>query len=393
MTFEASEPPPMRQLDPSQSTTARKSFYRPELDALRFFAFLLVFIYHVRPARFSGRRLAGGITVNSILYPLIHCMGDGVCLFFLLSAYLITTLMIRERSVTGTLDLTSFYRRRILRIWPLYFFALALVFIVSTAVRGFPGVAPIAAYVLLAGNLNNVFHIHADIGPLKIFHLWSISVEEQFYLMFPLIARSIKLRWFPGVFAAILVVMIATVTYASHWGESRGTLWYNSGVQFIMFGAGIMLAYLFSDRPLPRLKYGTRFLMFAAGSGVCFSSEYLFTFRGPVPTIAAYLMVMLGCSLVLAATLGFSGHVPRSLVYLGKISYGLYVYHIWGLSFAAYILSALLKSASTSPSVTVAKDVFGLALTIAMAAISYRWLEAPFLRLKRQFEVVKTRPV
>ncbi len=392
MAIEASETTPTQQLDPGQPKTTRKTFYRPELDALRFFAFLLVFIFHVSPARFSGRRLAGGITVNSILYPLTHCMADGVCLFFLLSAYLITTLIIRERSVTGTLDLASFYRRRILRIWPLYFCALALAFIAYTAVRGFPGAAPIAAYVLLAGNLN-VFHIHVDIRPLKIFHLWSISVEEQFYLMFPMIARSIKLCWLPCVFAAILVVMIATVTYASHLGESRETLWYNSGVQFIMFGAGIMVAYLFSDRPTPRLNYGTRFLMFAAGSGLCFSSEYLFTSRGPVPTIVAYLMVMLGCSVVLVATLGFAGHIPRSLVYLGKISYGLYVFHIWGLSFAAYILSALLKSAAGSPSVAVAKDVFGLALTIAMAAISYRWLETPFLRLKRHFEVVKTRPV
>lgn len=100
----------------------RRSFYRPELDILRFFAFLAVFLYHfTRPVELYVQH---GIprVIAALGNGLIQGGVFGVDLFFVLSAYLITELLLREKDECGSLDVRGFYLRRILRIWPLYFF-------------------------------------------------------------------------------------------------------------------------------------------------------------------------------------------------------------------------------------------------------------------------------
>src|SRR3954463_14084740 len=99
----------------------RSAFYRPELDALRFFAFFAVFVHHTLPhdpTKYAAQHLPGFLAVVA------GAGAFGVDLFFLLSAYLITSLLLRERRQTGKIAVRAFYLRRILRIWPLYFFAL-----------------------------------------------------------------------------------------------------------------------------------------------------------------------------------------------------------------------------------------------------------------------------
>src|SRR5580704_18886297 len=101
-----------KRLTRNSLTATNASFYRPELDVLRFVAFLLVFFYHsvtVANGIFDSFRIAGAL---------------GVCLFFLLSSYLITELLEREKSQSGDIHLRAFYIRRGLRIWPLYFIVL-----------------------------------------------------------------------------------------------------------------------------------------------------------------------------------------------------------------------------------------------------------------------------
>src|SRR5271157_1881088 len=97
---------------------SQEPFYRPELDCLRFFAFLGVFVHHSIPKEPSFFR-AHGLPV--ILSNFSYAGAFGVDLFFCLSAYLITKLLLREKDLTGHLNVKAFYVRRILRIWPLYF--------------------------------------------------------------------------------------------------------------------------------------------------------------------------------------------------------------------------------------------------------------------------------
>src|SRR5579859_7487512 len=129
-------------------------FYRPELDTLRFFAFLGVFIFHAAP-RTMGFYNAAGYPhwLSSLLISIFGAGAYGVDLFFALSAYLITSLLLRERANTGRVDVRGFYLRRILRIWPLY---LSFVAFAAVAARFLPGqnlpAQYIVGYSLLAGN-------------------------------------------------------------------------------------------------------------------------------------------------------------------------------------------------------------------------------------------------
>ena len=142
---------------------SKQTFYLPELDALRFFAFLAVFLCHVavRDGRFTWEARTGML---------------GVDLFFALSAFLISELLLREKDRNGTLDVRAFWIRRILRIWPLYFTMLAVAFILRAPLR--ESLLTLIGFALFAGNFAALF---ATPSPL-IGALWSLSIEEQFYL-------------------------------------------------------------------------------------------------------------------------------------------------------------------------------------------------------------------
>src|SRR5579871_6137530 len=108
--------------DESVAPRRVERFYQPELDALRFFAFFGVFLFHAAPRYIEFYDHAGAPRwLGNLLISAFGAGAFGVDLFFALSAYLITSLLLRERNATGTLDLRGFYMRRILRIWPLYF--------------------------------------------------------------------------------------------------------------------------------------------------------------------------------------------------------------------------------------------------------------------------------
>jgi len=163
-------------------SAGQASFYRPELDILRFFAFLGVYLSHSLrhdPAQLMKSHIT---EKAALLLAAIASSGRfGVQLFFLLSGYLITSLLLREKEVTGHINVRAFYVRRILRIWPLYFFVLTL-----AALWPWSGRLPLsyfAGFLLLAGNWIVVLFGVADSWAII---LWSVSIEEQFYLLWPL---------------------------------------------------------------------------------------------------------------------------------------------------------------------------------------------------------------
>jgi len=176
-----SSPAPARA--PENQPRAKPSFYRPELDVLRFFAFFSVFVAHLEQAPILLS--ASAIKLKLLhAYTLIRESGAfGMCIFFLLSAYLITELLIRERTSTGSIHLAAFYTRRILRIWPLYFGAVFAGYFVGLLLPQFHlSRAWVAAFVFLAGNWYTGI---VNYAPSTVGALWSISLEEQFYLLCP----------------------------------------------------------------------------------------------------------------------------------------------------------------------------------------------------------------
>lgn len=165
----------------------RGHYYRPELDVLRFIAFALVFLYHSVPAN-SHPKLASLIpTLTPLLLTFTASGRYGVSIFFVLSAFLLCELLLREKQATDSLQIGQFYIRRIARIWPLYYLILALG-ILFAVIPGNPsgGMNQIGWYEIFMAP-SSVVHYGWALNP--IVPLWSISIEERLYLLIPWILR------------------------------------------------------------------------------------------------------------------------------------------------------------------------------------------------------------
>jgi peptidoglycan/LPS O-acetylase OafA/YrhL len=371
----------------SQST--HPAFYIPQLDGLRFLAFFLVFLSHNLP---TGDKVGQhfGPDVQRALSIISETAGFGLSLFFFLSAYLITSLLLLEKAASGTIDLRSFYLRRILRIWPLYFAFLGAVAVVGLwRPTHHISILRFAAMSALTGNW---YSMVAGMGPFVIGPLWSISVEEQFYAIWPWVFSQLSRKAFIGFCASLGVVSVFCTAVFTYRGATSLGLWLNSLTEFIFFAAGGMFALFIRTPRRPNLLYSS--VMIAAGSVLWLAVEVCFAINArsvsPVPSKASlgYLVVALGCAFLLAGALHFpSVSVPQWLVYLGKISYGLYVFHALAMHL---VWSTPLIWCLRTPGI---EFVSVFVLTLIFATLSYRYLERPFLQLKRRFELVKTRPV
>jgi peptidoglycan/LPS O-acetylase OafA/YrhL len=373
----------------ARTSTAR--FYHPELDVLRFFAFLIVFFHHAFPHDPTfWTRLGVPLFLARVVAGIGATGAFGVSLFFVLSSYLITELLLREKDLLGTLDIRSFYVRRMLRIWPLYFAFLALAVGLQWIVPG-QHVTWRAGmwFSFLAGNWFIVFH---GFPSSVIFPLWSVSIEEQFYITWPAVVRKVSETGML-VFAGLMLAA-ATVAriYLGMHHTLEGDVWCNTFVQLDPIAAGILIAVLLKGE-IPRLSRLARAAMMLAGiTGLALGSMYFGIKSDPLTTVRivlGYPSVAIGGSLLLLAVLrNNTKGSNRVLIYLGRISYGLYVFHVLGLLISNYAVhdqtANLFRYAL--------RVLVALAATIAMAAVSYRWLETPFLSLKQRFTHVLSRP-
>lgn len=324
-------------------------FYLPELDSLRFFAFVAVFICHAGP----------DVTLFQ--------MGTfGVDLFFALSAYLITELLAREKDQFGIVDIRSFYVRRALRIWPLYFTFLGVTFFATTI--------PWPYFVFCSVFLGNFGFAFIGEPSNIIFPLWSVSVEEQFYLLWPwAVKRFDRREW--AIIAAVLWSLSICFRYIVR--AHPAIYLYCTFGRLDSIAAGILVSCVTTRRAFT-LSPVIRSLLCLAGAylwlaaGVCAKG-------GSITPV--YALVAIGCSAFLIATIGSSGWMRNPiLMYLGRISYGLYVFHC----------TALILARTFVPGLAIPVAAI---LTIILAIASYRWLESPFLRLKKSFEHLPSRPV
>lgn len=374
------------------------SGYRPELDAVRFLAFLLVFCHHAFipdvyrkiPTRFLN--LLGHDGLN-VVASMANACAMGLCLFFCLSAYLITELLLRERDKFKAVSVRNFYVRRILRIWPLYAFGLLLGVAWGFIDHQRTDLPRLAWYLLFAGNFYCAMFGWSR-NPFT--PLWTISIEEQFYIVWPW-----AMRWFSrrGLFACALVFILVANTALFVFGRGHAstdtTIWANSFVQFEMFATGILLA--LAARPAVSKSAAAGLALVFCGPVLWFIACYVFHAKqrdGGLATSAPALMVGFACiALGCAATMqGFCilgpARMPRWVVGLGKISYGLYVYHEMAMRLSITLLVVLHFRYPQEESAPLA-----LLVTILFAKFSYAKLETPFLRLKRRFEVVHSRPI
>ncbi len=368
-------------------TSVGRRFYQPELDGVRFYAFLGVFVCHTLPFEAEFYRKLH-LPLPWVWGGAVKAGAAGVDLFFALSAFLITSLLLKERQETGGISLKYFYLRRMLRIWPLYFLVIALGIVLSHTVanQNLPWYY-IAGYLFFVGNwVHGVFGRPESIA----FPLWTVSIEEQFYLFWPLMVKVLERRGL--IISGIVMFLLATVCRVIFVlaGVSGGYVYYGSTARCDSIALGIMLA-LFADR-LPKLSSGVRFVLVCGGLiGWVVSSAWLTDQPGPISMreVLGRLIISLSAGAILYGCLHSRNKLLTGtwVVRLGKVSYGLYLLHLVGLLIAKSLFHPISGTA------ILATKAVGFVLTIILAFASYRWVESPFLRLKDRFAKVLSRPV
>jgi peptidoglycan/LPS O-acetylase OafA/YrhL len=343
-------------------TNPQAHHYRPDIDGLRALAILPVVFYHYHVAPFSGGFV-------------------GVDIFFVISGYLITSLVHGEIG-EGRFSISTFYERRVRRIFPALFAMLAVV-TVACAFILFPAdftryASSLFATAFFASNVEfwselGYFDVASEQKPLL--HLWSIAVEEQFYLLFPAILMLIGAKAKRRALIVVGLIFLASFAY-SIWQVSHdaATAFYLLPARMWELMLGALLAIGAFAPPASRLL---REGLGAAGLALIGWSVFAFTRATPFPGASA-LLPCLGTALVIYTGTAERTSVnialsARPVVFIGLISYSLYLWH-WPL----YVLAryVLFREPGAMETAALIVASFGLAV------LSWRFVERPFRQRK-----------
>jgi peptidoglycan/LPS O-acetylase OafA/YrhL len=337
----------------------------PALDGLRAVAVFVVISNH-----FFGPSIPGDL---------------GVSAFFVLSGFLITWLLLKEYRSVGTVSVGHFYSRRVLRIFPAYYCFIAVSFLIDY-VRGHPWDRALGwSSVLYVMNYYNATHGHPA---TSVAHAWSLAIEEQFYLLWPLVLLALARRRTARALTILALLIAAVAAWRSflYLGRHVGAAYiYNAfDTRFDELAVGCFLAFgvrqswfLAFSRAVsrsPALPFVTLVLLIISRLGISAAYHYSIGF-----TVDALLVMVLLVQLLLLHRHPMWSWLQHPVVrYLGVISYPLYLWHPWGMG-AARWLHAL-------PS--VGQFIVGVAICVAVASGSYFLVEKPFLTLKQRFSPV-----
>ena len=354
----------------------------PQLDGLRALAILIVLLGHWVPDNYQ---------------PVEHLSRLGVLLFFVLSGYLITGILLHCRDLAESgieapgFALRQFYVRRFLRIFPLYYTILVVGYLLGVSIIR----ETIAWHVTYT---SNVYFAIRGARQSLIYHLWSLSVEEQFYLIWAVFILFLPRRILPtAIFGLILMAPIFR-GIGSLMGFNPVAVWVLTPGCFDTLGAGALLALAqHSPNQVSHWLHGKVAWLPWIGLPMLLATMGLSRVRGDTPLYLAFYDM--GAAFVFAflvekASNGVPGIVGRILewgpiTYLGRISYGVYLLH-------PFVTTALRRLASYWLHVQESRYAIPLMLcyfmaTLLLASLSWRFLETPINELKRFFPYRKQR--
>ena len=329
----------------SRAADTRASSYWPALDGLRGLAILLVFAFHLPISAFR----AGSY---------------GVILFFVLSGFLITTILLRELDDTGTVDFRRFYQRRARRLFPALLVVVASYLILLITILGEPEAWWYRSWPVLAYVSNYVQAGGAQL--VHMAHTWSLAIEEHFYLLWPILLVAIPRRWRFATTCALVAALAGWRLAMLFGGSPHDRIYFATDTNAFAPLLGCALAIGVHEKRIPAPTANVSALSTAAlVAAACLPWHYL-------DRRLLYITVPVG--LLSAVAIHAALFKPavwlenRVLRWFGKISYGLYLWH--------YMMIALpWEQLSPLPPV-----FFMIASPIALASISWRFIEAPLLR-------------
>jgi peptidoglycan/LPS O-acetylase OafA/YrhL len=367
----------------------------PNLNGIRFIAAFLVILHHIEQYKFIFGDLYG--TPHRWHWDFFRQVGPlGVFLFFVLSGFLITYLLLVERDRTGTIGVRNFYLRRVLRIWPLYYFIVALGLFVLPQIPFFdvPGETDfvyqdfgvkLLLFLLILPNVATGVYPHIP----YLSQSWSIGVEEQFYYFWPWVVRGVRQYLLPAMIGLFFLFFLGRGAVKVLLPDTGGWVWLQAFVgslriSCMMLGAlGAYLIYYHADSRLLRGLFArpVQVALWALIVGMIATGVFVPGINQEVYSLVfALLIINLAAN---PATIVQLTH--PILEFLGKISYGLYMYHTIGVVVAIKGARYLGPGHHDWVIYPVA-----IGLSVAMATASYYGVEKPILKLKERFTSVRS---
>ncbi len=366
--------------EPTGAASSGPSAHFAGFNVLRLYAALSVVIAH------TSHNFANIRTMPADL-PLLNWLTldaqTAVNLFLVLSGFLVTYWMFRERETAGRFDPRRFYLRRALRIAPVYYLvAAAGLFLIPWAFGSAYEWAPlpIRSLVLVLLFCPNFV---TGLGPLE--HLWCIGLEGQFYLVWPLAFRQ-RIGTFLRIVLGILLVKIMILPAIAILHQETVTNLY-LGLRFECFALGAAGAYLYISKS-PWLKIiCSKPAGWTGLIGLIGMALFDLPFTEPAILASSVAFVLIILNLCVRPEIGRRLEIPIVNA-LGKTSYGIYMYHYPLL----YLLIQLLNRGGVPEGLTYTAllQIMTISGTLILAGISYRYLEQPFLQWKEKASVLST---
>lgn len=345
--------------------------YLPGLNGIRAIAAVAVIISHI------------GLALN--LYGLKnfgeYALADyGVTFFFGLSGFLITYLLIKEKNKTRDINVKKFYVRRLLRIWPLYYFGL----VITIILLGMNSSQISWMYFLMMPNVAYILGMKMKL----LGHYWSVGVEEQFYLFWPWFVKKVKnplliMMIFAIMFFVIKVIVnfyIPKSVFMSFLHKTRfGCLALGGISAVLLLDRNDLFLRICKNKISEIISWMTVFL-------IAINKYHLFSVLNHEVATLAILVIIIN-----------QVDNPKKLIslenkvfdYLGKISYGLYIYN----PLVIYLVSLLLRKVIHDQSVLNIVIIYSITIlaVIVVSHLSYFYFETQFLKFKEKFAVVKSK--
>lgn len=356
------------------------TIYFKGLNGIRAIACMVVIVFHID-------QFLNLFDLPKLGYHTSGMAAYGVTLFFVLSGYLITFLMLTEKEMFGKVELVNFYKRRILRIWPIYY----LVIIVAILLLSFNiisshsnAITGIALYSLLLSNVGYAFGYH--ITPIT--PLWSVGVEEQFYAFWPLLLNKSK-----NIFMALIIVIIIYLLLKVGLRFFENGPWYslitNTAFDSMAIG-GLVASLVFYKSRLLSYLYNPLLQILCwlfLGISVFYKPIHFLSLFDSEMHSVIYAIIIVNVSTNEKSLISLENNVFN---FIGKISYGMYVYHMLIIVLLSYYFKIHLHAIPSHTTQYVVVYTVIIGVTIIVSYLSYNYFESFFLKLKTSFSKVRS---
>lgn len=373
------------------NTTGKPKLFFENLDGLRFFCFLSVFLYHSFYTEFV--HIKTDDTYQFITNFLFANGNLGVNFFFVISGFLITFLLIKEKEQNGKINIKNFWLRRILRIWPLFYLCVFIGFVIFPFVKSIIGqdTSEIANWIYYVTFTNNFDFINNGLPDASILGvLWSVAIEEQFYLVWPIILYILPKKKYWIAFATVIV---GSLIFRGIYINDPAMLENHTLSCMGDLAIGAMGAWLINEKKgflnfVENLKkyqiiipYILLIIIFFFRKELLMSITEIRIFERAFIAIIILFIILEQCY---AKNSLFKIKNLKTISKLGTISYGLYCLQFIGILITIY-LTKLLGINTQLWQIICIELPLSLILTILIAKLSYRTYEKPFLKLKDRF--------